>query len=121
MNKIPRSSKESETFLRSVLHEKAQVTLRPMFGNLAGFVHGKMFAGLYGDELFIRLSEEDRGELLRVEGSSVFEPVAGRPMREYVVVPRSWRAQPARVKLWVARSLEWSGQLPAKAKKAKKR
>ena len=119
MNKIPRSSKESEAFLRSVLPEKGEIAVRPMFGNLAGFVGGKMFAGLYGDELFVRLSEEDRAELLKVDGASIFEPMAGRQMREYVVLPKSWKAHPAKVKQWVARSLEWSSQLPAK--KAKKR
>jgi TfoX/Sxy family transcriptional regulator of competence genes len=119
MNKMPRSNKESEAFFRSVLPEVEQITLRPMFGNLAGFVGGKMFAGLYGDELFVRLSEEDRSELLKVDGASIFEPMAGRQMKEYVVFPKSWKAQPAKVKPWVARSLEWSRHLPDK--KAKKR
>ena len=119
MNKIPRSSKESEDFFRSVLPEKAQVTLRPMFGNLAGFAGGKMFAGVYGDDIFVRLSEEEGSELLKNDGASTFEPMKGRKMKEYVVVPKSWRTQPAKVKPWVARSLVWSSKLPAR--KAKKR
>jgi len=31
-----------------------------MFGNQAAFVNGDMFAGLFGDRLFVRLSDEDR-------------------------------------------------------------
>jgi len=119
MDKIPRSTKESEALLRSVLPEKKEVTVRPMFGNLAAFVDGNMSVGLYGDDLFVRLASSDRAELLKVEGASVFEPMKGRQMKEYVVLPRSWRRDPAKIKPWVSRSLEWSGQLPPK--KPKKR
>jgi len=117
MKEIPRSSSESEAILRSVLPEGSQVTLRPMFGNLSAFVGGNMFAGVYGDDLFMRLSEEDRTELLKNEGASIFEPMKGRQMKEYVVLPKPWRTQPAKVKPWMARSLKWSSLLPAKRPK----
>jgi TfoX/Sxy family transcriptional regulator of competence genes len=119
MNKIPHSSKESEALLRSLLQEETNVTLRPMFGNLSAFVGGNMFAGVYGDDLFVRLSEEDAAELLKNDGASTFEPMKGRQMKEYVVLPKPWRAQPAKVKPWMARSLKWSSALPSK--KPKKR
>jgi TfoX/Sxy family transcriptional regulator of competence genes len=44
-----------------------------MFGNVAGFVNGNLFMGVYGNGLFLRLSEEDRGELLKIKGASLFE------------------------------------------------
>jgi TfoX/Sxy family transcriptional regulator of competence genes len=119
MEKIPRSSEESEAFLRSLLPVSKEITVRPMFGNLAAFIGGNLSVGLYGDDLFVRLSEPDRGELLTNEGTSIFEPMKGRQMREYVVIPRTWRREPSMIKPWVARSLAWSSQLPAK--KAKKR
>jgi TfoX/Sxy family transcriptional regulator of competence genes len=119
MDKIPRSGKESEALLRSLLPEGEGVTLRPMFGNLSAFVGGSMWMGVYGDDLFLRLSDGDRAELLKVEGAAPFEPMKGRPMKGYVVAPRSWARDPSKLKPWVARSLEWSRQLPAK--KPKKR
>jgi TfoX/Sxy family transcriptional regulator of competence genes len=119
MDKIPRSGKESEALLRSLLPESEGVTLRPMFGNLSAFVGGNMWMGVYGDDLFLRLSDGDRAELLKVEGAAPFEPMKGRPMKGYVVAPRSWARDPSKLKPWVARSLEWSRQLPAK--KPKKR
>ena len=119
MDKMPRSSKESEALLRSLLPESKDVTLRPMFGNLSAFVSGNMFMGVFGEDFLLRLPESDRVELLKVEGSAVFEPMKGRQMKEYVVVPRSWRRDPAKIRLWVTKSLAWSSKLPAK--KPKKR
>jgi TfoX/Sxy family transcriptional regulator of competence genes len=117
MNKIPRSSKESEALLRSLLPAGKEITVRPMFGNLAAFVGGNMSVGLYGDDLFVRLSDSDRAELLENEGAAIFEPMKGRQMKEYVVVPRSWKRDPAKIKPWIAKSLEWSSKLPAKKAK----
>ena len=117
MDKIPRSSKESEALLRSLVPESEEVTLRPMFGNLSAFVGGNMSMGVYGDDLFLRLSEGDRAELLNVKGAALFEPMKGRPMKEYVVVPRSWARDASKLKPWVTRSLEWSRRLPAKKPK----
>jgi len=117
MNKIPRSSKESEAILRALLPVGKEITVRPMFGNLAAFAGGNMSVGLYGEDLFVRLSDSDRAELLENEGAAVFEPMKGRQMKEYVVVPRSWKRDPAKIKPWVAKSLERSSKLPAKKAK----
>jgi len=117
MDKIPRSGKESEALLRSLLPDSEEVTLRPMFGNLSAFVGGNMSMGVYGDDLFLRLSEGDRAELLKVKGAALFEPMKGRPMKEYVVVPRSWASDASKLKPWVTRSLEWSMRLPTKKPK----
>ena len=117
MNKIPHSSKESEAILRALLPAGKEITVRPMFGNLAAFVGGNMSVGLYGEDLFVRLSDTDRTDLLENDGAAVFEPMKGRQMKEYVVVPRSWKRDPAKIKPWVTRSLEWSGKLPVKKKR----
>ena len=117
MDKLVRSTKESEAFLRLLVAEREEVTVHPMFGNLSAFIGGNMCLGVYGEDLFLRLSEADRAELLRAKGASIFEPVKGRQMREYVVVPRSWARDPAKLEPWVTRSLEWASRLPAKAKK----
>ena len=87
--------------------------------NLSAFVGGNMSMGVYGDDLFLRLSEGDRAELLKVKGAALFEPMKGRQMKEYVVVPRSWTKDPRKIKPWVKKSLEWSSKLPPK--KPKKR
>ena len=116
-NRIPRSDPASASLFRSLVPKDPQVTIRPMFGNFSAFVNGNMFFGVFGDNLFLRLSEEDRAEILKNKGAALLEPMKGRPMKDYVVVPRVWRDDPQTLQFWVSRSLDWSGSLPPKKKK----
>ncbi|MCI4360833.1 MAG: TfoX/Sxy family protein, partial [Thermoplasmata archaeon] len=74
------------------------ISVRPMFGQPAAFVTGRMFFGVFGGDVFVRLSEEDRKTGLLLPGARPFEPMPGRPMREYVVLPESLLAEPARAR-----------------------
>jgi len=114
MMKIPKPGGGAIGFFNSVLPDDPKVKVRPMFGNNAAFVNGNLFMGLFGDDLFLRLSDEDRKEVEAL-GGTAFEPMAGRPMKGYVVVPRGWREDSKTVRTWAARSLRWVGKLPPKA------
>ncbi len=92
---------------------------RPMFGYPCGFVNGNMFTGLFADKMFVRLPEDSRAELMGI-GGSTFEPMPGRPMRDYVVIPRTIIAKPAELKLWAGKALRYGESLPAKKKKPAK-
>ena len=116
MNKIPKPDQDLKEFFKSILPDDPRVAVRPMFGNLAGFVNGNLFTGLYGDDLFVRLTDENRQELLKKKGASVFEPMKGRPMKEYILIPKTWRKEPETVRLWISKSLDWAGKLPQKKK-----
>src|SRR2546430_12975791 len=100
MNKIPHSSKESEAILRALLPAGKEITVRPMFGNLAAFVGGNMSVGLYGEDLFVPLSASDRAELLENDGAAVFETMKGRQIQDYGVVPRASSRDPATAQHW---------------------
>ncbi len=102
---MPKPSDASKALFESLVPDDALVTVRPMFGNVAAFVNGNMFMGLFGDDLFVRLSEDERSELLATEGASSFEPMKWRPMKEYVTLPPAWRDDPDRARSWVNRSL----------------
>ncbi len=115
--KIPRPDKESTELFRSLVPVDDRVTVRPMFGNISAFVNGNMFFGIFGNDLFVRLSIEDREELLKNKGASVLEPMKGKPMKDYVVVPTTWRNQLERLNPWISKALEWSSQLPPKKTK----
>lgn len=117
---FPRPDEETKAYFESVLPDDPRVQVKPMFGNVAGFLNGNMFMGLFGADLLVRLSEADRAEILQEDGTSIFEPMAGRPMKEYVAIPRSWRAEPDRVRDWIARSVAWVGEMPEKVPKKKK-
>lgn len=60
-----------------------------MFGYPCAFVQGQMFAGLHQENMVLRLPEDDRREFLKLKDAQIFEPMPGRLMREYVVVPPS--------------------------------
>jgi TfoX/Sxy family transcriptional regulator of competence genes len=116
--KIPRPSEEYAKLFRSLVPNDSRVTVRPMFGNISAFVNGNMFFGIFGNDLFLRLSDQDQIELLKNKGASRLEPMKGKPMKDYVVVPRAWRDDPETLRSWISKSLEWSSKLPSK--KAKK-
>ncbi|MFH1069177.1 MAG: TfoX/Sxy family protein [Candidatus Glassbacteria bacterium] len=63
--------------------------MRKMFGCPAWFApNGQMFSGVFQSVIFARLSEEDREKLMaKFAGVAPFEPMQGRPMREYMVLP----------------------------------
>jgi len=88
-----------------------------MFGNVSAFVNGNMYAGVFGDDLFVRLPEPEGAELLKVKGASYFEPMKGRAMKGYVVVPKAWRGDAAKIRPWMSKALEWTSKLPPKPKK----
>lgn len=87
-----------------------------MFGYPSAFVNGNMFMGLFADNILLRLSEPQRDELMRM-GGKTFEPMPGRPMREYVVLPASILANRGALSSWVAKSLAFGKSLPSKKKK----
>jgi len=91
---------------------------KQMFGYPTCVLRGNMFMGLHEDSLILRLAEPDRAEFLSRYGAALFEPMPGRPMKEYVVVPPAV-VDSDEVDDWVRRSLSYAGQLPAK--KAKKK
>jgi TfoX/Sxy family transcriptional regulator of competence genes len=116
---MPKPSERAKSHFQELVPAEPAVSLRPMFGNLAGFVNGNMFTGLFGESLFVRVSDRDRDELL-AEGGSDFAPMPGRPMRGYVVVPEGWAGRPDATRTWISRALEQTRALPAKQPKKKK-
>ncbi|MGH8971365.1 MAG: TfoX/Sxy family protein [Actinomycetes bacterium] len=104
----------------ALLPDLPGVSRRKMFGNVAGFSGDAMFLCLFGDRVAVRLDEDDRARLLAEPGTEQFEPMPGRPMREYVVLPGTWRDDPARAHEWVGRSAAYAATVPPKKKPAKK-
>jgi TfoX/Sxy family transcriptional regulator of competence genes len=116
---IPKPSEADKEFFRSVLPDDPDVELKPMFGNLGAFVHGNMFAGLFGAAVGVRLGDGDRAELAAIAGSGPFGP-AERPMGGYVSLPLAWRDRQGLAEDWVARAHAHVRSLPPKVKKPRK-
>ncbi|MEA2628423.1 MAG: hypothetical protein QOJ10_883 [Chloroflexota bacterium] len=115
---LPTPGEAAKAAFTKLVPDRPNVALRPMFGNLAAFVNGNLFAGLFGEDLFVRLPE---GESIAIKGKGGrdFEPMPGRAMRGYVIVPTTWRDKPEAPTAWIERALELTAKMPPKAAKAK--
>jgi len=109
----PKASDEDKGRFPALVPDDERVSLRPMFGAIAAFANGYMFMGLFGPELFVRLSDEQRATRLAA-GWHNLEPMPGKPMREYVVVPGDWRVQTDEARSWGERALDYVVGLPQK-------
>lgn len=118
---MPKWEKSPETLVQlfgRVLPEAPKVERRKMFGYPCAFVNGNMFAGLFGAQMFVRLPAEERQALVADRGAKPLEPMPGRPMKDYIVVPPALMMREADLKSLAARALAFGASLPPKVKKA---
>src|SRR5438477_5582978 len=113
---MPKPSDQAKAAFTKLVPDEPAVTMKPMFGNLAAFVNGNMFAGLFGEDLFVRLPDTEARPIMKA-GGRPFEPVAGHAMSGYVVVPASWQNKPDAVRAHITHALTLTRAMPAKAKK----
>ncbi len=104
----------------AALPDDARIERRKMFGYPCAFVNGNMFTGLHQEDWVVRLSEVDRDTAKQDLGAGMFEPMAGRPMREYVSLPEAVLSDDAALADWIGRSLAYASSLPVKVKKPRK-
>jgi len=105
-----------DRFERALRHSpKAQPRL--MFGYPAVFVNGNMMAGLFQESMMLRLSARDLAVFQADTGATLFEPMPGRVMREYAVVPRAIVASEEKLGRWLGCAFCYASALPAKATK----
>lgn len=95
-----------------------RVERRTMFGYPCAFANGNMFGGLHEHRCFVRLGDPQRQTLLDLPGASAFEPIAGRRMTEYVVVPDAFSR--ADLSKWLALALRYAAGLPPKPRPEKR-
>jgi TfoX/Sxy family transcriptional regulator of competence genes len=111
---IPKPSEKARAAFTKLVPDEPAVTLRPMFGNLSAFVNGNMFSGLFGDDLFVRLPDDQSAQVRKLGGRD-FEVMPGRAMKGYVIVPKTWRAKPDAAARWIEMSMAFTRKMPPKA------
>jgi TfoX/Sxy family transcriptional regulator of competence genes len=114
---MPEHSSEAKALFRSLVTEAPGVEVKPMFGSLGAFVNGNMFAGLFGDDVGVKLDTAGLEELRALRGSGPFGP-AGRPMNGWLSLPAELSDDDKRV--WVERARDHIATLPPKVRKPKK-
>jgi TfoX/Sxy family transcriptional regulator of competence genes len=103
------------TRFQEATREIQDVEHRKMFGFPAALFHGNLFAGLFNDSLIVRLPPKER-EAMSLLGGLPFEPMPGRPMREYVAVPDAIVKSHTDLIGWLTKVRAYAGTLPAKNK-----
>jgi|SRR5579884_853419 len=113
---IPKPSGEDKARFHDLVPPGTAVEIKPMFGNLAAFVNGNMFMGLFGADIGVKLPPDGLEEVIAVGGGPFGPPE--RPMGGYVAVPRSM--DDAHVRALASRALSYVALMPAKAPKKPK-
>jgi TfoX/Sxy family transcriptional regulator of competence genes len=115
----PKASKELGERLAPRL-EKYDCERRKMFGADVWFVNGNMFMGVFGEDVFLRLSDEDGLSIKKeIHGAGVFAPTEKTVMSEYVSIPSASFDSLDKLDKWIERSYALVSSLPVKAPKKK--
>ncbi len=102
----------------AALPDDPRVQRRQMFGYPAAFIGGNHFAGTFQSSIVVRLDEPGCRELLSLPGAEPFQPLPGRTMRGYVVLPESVQADPVTLGAWIERAFLHAASMTAKAPKS---
>ena len=119
MPAFTKAPEEMVNRFENALKDFPMATTRKMFGYPVAFVNANMFTGLFQDEMFLRLSDKDRAAFRSEYGTKLFEPLPGRPMREYALVPRYVLNSPRLLRSWLTKGMEYAKALPPKKKRVK--
>lgn len=118
MPKFAKSSPELVARFAAALarHTAADLILKPMFGYQCAWIGGNMLTGLFAEDWWVRVSEPDRDALLAMPGAHPFEPMAGRPMGRYVVLPPDVVARDDALLVWLDKAVAFTRSLPPRMK-----
>jgi TfoX/Sxy family transcriptional regulator of competence genes len=109
-----KAPEELVNFLNDKMKDK-NCDYRKMFGYPAYFINGYMFAGLHGDNLFLRLSDADIATAKKsFKGIDDFAPMPSRPMKGYVVLSKTVYLDGKLFGEMIAKSIAYTSTLPPK-------
>ena len=78
-----------EELVDDLVARNPDVQATKMMGMPSLKANGKLFAGQRGDDMVFELEGDDHARALALEDAHLFEPMAGRQMEEWVVVPNA--------------------------------
>ena len=117
VRKMPKWTKAPATLVAQferAIEGLSGIQTRKMFGYPAAFVNGNMFSGLFQSSIILRLSESDRAACASGYGARPFEPMPGRPMREYIVLPDEIVGSAKALAAWLRKGHDHAASLPPK-------
>jgi hypothetical protein len=79
-----------EEIVDDLVHRHPHAAKKKMFGMDGFTANGKAAGGLSGEDMVFKLTDPAlREQALAIEGAHLFDPMGGRPMKEWVVVPKA--------------------------------
>lgn len=99
--------------VREQLSARADVSERKMFGGIAFMVAGNMACGVLGEDLLVRLGDDEGESALKEDGVREFD-FTGRPMKSIVYVSPERTSDDAGLAEWVEAGADYAASLPAK-------
>ena len=118
-------AKKDEALIERVdgLLSTAPVRRKNMFGTAAWFLESNdlMFIGTWGSGIMVRIGAERTLSLIESGDAEPFDPMGGRPMREYVFIDGHRIAEDDELLDWLNEASDFTASLPPKKKKSRKR
>ncbi len=98
---------------------KTGATRCMLFGCPSYSLEGNLFAGVFGEQVFLRLPDADRVAAVS-EGAGPFEPLEGRALKMYVLLSATAIADGKMLSSWLRRSMDFVKGLPKRPRKRSK-
>jgi len=110
----PKASSEKEVLLDELV-EGLPCEKKRMFGAPCFFAKHSMFTGVFAEDIFIRLPDKERARFIKENrGAKAFEPIEGRKMSEYLIIPHALLKNKDSVRQWLRVSFDYSSTLKKK-------
>lgn len=104
-------------FLGALPKDPRLSTIR-MFGGLCSLVNGNMAAGLFARSVFVTLDDAGQREALALDGAEPFDPMGtGKAFAGRVMLPETILDEPAELRTWLQRAVDYTATMPPKKKK----
>ena len=97
--------------MRDALSATREISEKRMFGGLCFLWRGKMFAGILGDELLLRIGPERQPSALLQPHVRVMD-FTGKPMKGYIYVGPEAIDADAALEQWLQEALAFTQSLP---------
>ena len=99
--------------VRDLLSARSDVSERKMFGGIAFMIAGNMACGVLGEDLIVRLGDDEGEKALAEEGVRPFD-FTGRPMKNIVYVSPGRTGEDGDLADWVEAGADYAASLPPK-------
>lgn len=100
--------------IRDALADRRDIAEKKMFGGLAFLINGKMFCGITGADLMVRVGSEAHQAALARPHVRLMD-FTGRPMTGYVYVAKQGTATTRALLSWVTKGLAFTSALTSKS------